>query len=212
MKLSFQKRDTAGRLRAETAASATAAAKVVELRAERDGALHADGDDLAAIVRLDAKVSEQERICSLYRERIAGLDRELAKEHQAERQKLKGAAIAALEPGLAAHIASAGKLEAALINFQACLEQYEETSGGWGSPWRFDLFPPAGEFLRQEHMSAGIARDLRIERGQSLKIGIGHAVANIKGLSEYTATRAATFLADLRAATLPPEGDAEEAA
>jgi hypothetical protein len=179
------------------------------MRAAREAVLL--DTDLSKIIELDAAIATAERVCTIHQSRIAALNAEVRKERQAERQGLKERAIVALEPGLAAHIASAGKFEAALINFQACLEQYEQTAGGWGDPWRSDLFPPLTDISAHgDNVSASIGRQLGIPHGRSLKTGLSWAVGNIKGLAEHTAESAAKFLADLRAAPLPPEGDTDE--
>jgi hypothetical protein len=123
------KRDPSAALNKEVADSATAAAKLASMRAAREAVLL--DTDLSKIIELDAAIATAERVCTIHQSRIAAFNAELRKERQAERQQLKEAAIAALEPGLAAHIASAGKLEAALINLKEALERHEETAGGW---------------------------------------------------------------------------------
>lgn len=123
MRLPF-KRDTAAALRKEQAASAAAAAKLTELRAERERVLHAETDDLTAVIAIDAAIAAPQRIVAVHSERLAAIERELAREREAERQQRKIAAVAVIERNFATRIVAAGELHKALVNLTDRYNKY----------------------------------------------------------------------------------------
>jgi hypothetical protein len=103
------------RQRRAVAASATATAKLAELRAERERHLTTDQfDNLDTLVALDAKIAGQEQICRVHQQRLAALDLEVKAEHRAELERQKTAALVEIEKKYAAISAAAAGVDKAL--------------------------------------------------------------------------------------------------
>jgi hypothetical protein len=199
------KRDAATRLRAETAASASAAAKLAELRTERDRILHNDTDDLAGVVAADAAVSAQEAIVRVHQQRLQSLDAELRNERQAEREKRKTEAVAVLEKNFARRTRTAAELEAALANLAACYMKYLEANRSATTPWPSDLFPQQrGQYAINDNLGSWLAATLRIEAA-SAHVMISEAGVRTAGIAEREASFAAGFIQSLREAPVPDE-------
>jgi hypothetical protein len=98
MKPFSTKQTAVDRQRQAVAASATAAAKLGELRGERERYLTSDGfDNLDALVALDAKIAGQEQICRVHQQRLTALDAEVKAEHRVELERQKAAALVEIE-------------------------------------------------------------------------------------------------------------------
>jgi hypothetical protein len=206
------KRDAATRLRAETAASASAAAKLAELRNQRDAVLHGDHDDLVGVVAADAAVSAQEAICRVHQERLAQLDRELATERTAERQKRKAAAIEVIVQNFAARTSAAEKLERALANLAAAYNGCVEASRNATAGWDGRVLPPLrGEFATTDNIAAWLAATLRIEPA-SAHVMLSEAGVRTEGFAQRQIAFAESFLVSLRAAPLPETFDDDQEA
>jgi hypothetical protein len=216
MKLPFQ-RDAAARLKAETAASATAAAKLAELRQEREKILHGDVDNLAGVVAADAAVAAQEQIVRIHQERLAGLNREMAREQHAERLRRKEAALAAQEKNQRAFADAASDLERVGAEFADVYRRYEQARSLFETPWPADLFPArtgVWKYIGGGNVMDQIANQLSRRRvrmnGNDL---ITYLVNDVEGLGEKAIANGKELIAKLRAAPLPaaPEADEEAA-
>jgi hypothetical protein len=206
------KRTAADRQRAEVAASATAAARLVELRAARDQILHDDTDDLGAVVDADAKVAGQEAIVRVHQERIAQLDRELRDERTAERERRKAAVIEKVAQGFAARTAAADKLERALANLAAAYSAYVEASRNATAAWDTSVLPALrGEFATVDNTATWLGATLRIEAA-SAQVMLSECGIRTEGLAQRAGDYATGFLESLRAAPLPPFEDEESEA
>jgi hypothetical protein len=211
MKLLF-KRAVADRQRAEVAASATAAAKLAELRAERDRVLNADTDDLAGVVAADAAVAAQEKIVAIHQQRLQSLDAELQQERTAERERRKAAVIEKVAQGFAARTAAAEKLERALANLAASYNGYVETSRNATAAWDTSVLPALrGEFATVDNTATWLGATLRIEVG-SASVMLAEAGVRTEGLGRRAGDYAASFIESLKEAPLPEAFEDEERA
>jgi len=212
MKLPLFKRSTADRLRAETAASASAAARLVDLRADRDHILNSDTDDLAAVIAADAAVAAQEKIVVIHQQRMQSLDRELRDERTADREKRKATVVEKVAQGFAARTKAAADLEAALAKLADAYLKYIEASRSATAAWDGSLLPPqAGQFALSENITSVLAMQLRIEPG-SAHVMLSECGVRTEGIAQRAASFSESFIQSLREAPLPETFEDEERA
>jgi hypothetical protein len=158
MKLPLR-RTTAERLKAETAASATAAAKLAELRAERQRLL-IETEDNDAIVEIDKQIVATERAIRISQDRLAALDAALKEEHRAQRQREHEAAMAAFTKATVRPRMLAADLEKCIQQLGDLLDRLLESREEVFASWPETLVRPSFETFHQSSLMKEIAWSL----------------------------------------------------
>jgi hypothetical protein len=207
MKLPFAKRDPAAQISKETAASATAAARLAALRSARAQVL-LDGDD-GALGDHDAQIAAQERQIRVHQERLVLLDAELRKAAHVERERAKAVKLAALEKLLADEVASAARVDKAVLHLQVALATYAQAHDATFANWPSDLFPPARMFSSPLNVMDRFAAVLDIPV-HAARVRLPELADRLGSLAEPAAKLAAQIVMDIRNWPLPPLRDDDD--
>lgn len=197
------------RQRQAVAASATAAAKLAELRDQRAAKLRSDDfDDLSGLVELDGRIAAQETICRTYQERLVALDREVVAERQAQREKDKAAILVEMEKKFAAITAAATSVDRAIDALAAAHAQFREAEAAARADWPSHLLrsrPDTTDHKLRRGLTGAFRANLNVVLDPS-------NLAGHERLAEGIASYYASALQDLRTESLPDERADEEAA
>jgi hypothetical protein len=143
--------DTSARLDRARAALAEADDKLNALTARRAEKL-IGGTAVRDLHRVDADIADTERVCATERDRVALLEKELAKEEAEARAKKHQARIESTEAKIAERVEEVATLQRMIADAQAQLRKVVEISGEIDSKWVFEPHDRLALILPAEHI------------------------------------------------------------